>query len=98
LAANTGLSSEEIKAAASDGPVSGIAPDYVLVCRAVDELSTRVHGFGAPRGVWVAAPAVRPDGLIGEGASQDLRLFQHLAARRPSALIAGKVKRVHSGL
>ena len=40
LAANAGLSPEEIKAAASDGPVSGIAPDYVLVCRATDELST----------------------------------------------------------
>jgi hypothetical protein len=39
MAANTGLSSEEIKAAAS-GPVSGIAPEYVLVCRAADELST----------------------------------------------------------
>ena len=39
IAANTGLSPEEINAA-TDRPVSGIAPDYVLVCRAADELST----------------------------------------------------------
>ena len=40
IAANTGLSSEEIEAAASNGPVTGINPDYVLVCKASDELST----------------------------------------------------------
>ena len=40
MAANTGLSSEEIEAAASNGPVTGINPEYVLVCKATDELST----------------------------------------------------------
>ncbi len=40
MAKNTGLSPGEIEAAASDGPVAGINPDYVLVCRATDELST----------------------------------------------------------
>jgi alkylhydroperoxidase family enzyme len=40
MAANAGLSSEEIEAAASDGPVTGINPEYVLVCKATDELST----------------------------------------------------------
>jgi alkylhydroperoxidase/carboxymuconolactone decarboxylase family protein YurZ len=34
MAANTGLSSEEIDAAASNGPVIGINPEYVLVCKA----------------------------------------------------------------
>jgi len=41
LARNTGLSAQEIDAALGDGPVSGIDPDYVLLCRAVDELSTQ---------------------------------------------------------
>ena len=36
---NTGLSPAEIEAAASDGPVVGIDRDYVLACRATDELS-----------------------------------------------------------
>jgi alkylhydroperoxidase family enzyme len=40
MAKNVGLSPEEIDAAASDGPVHGINPEYVLVCRATDELST----------------------------------------------------------
>jgi hypothetical protein len=40
MAKNTGLSPEEINAAASDGPVAGIDPEYVLVCKATDELST----------------------------------------------------------
>lgn len=40
MAANTGLSSEEIEAAASNGPVTGVNPEYVLVCKATDELST----------------------------------------------------------
>ena len=39
MAKNMGLSAEEVAAAASDGPVSGINPDYVLVCQATDELS-----------------------------------------------------------
>jgi alkylhydroperoxidase family enzyme len=40
MAANAGLSVQEIKAAASDGPVLDINPDYVLICRATDELSS----------------------------------------------------------
>jgi alkylhydroperoxidase family enzyme len=40
MAKNAGLSSAEIDAAAGDGPVSGINPEYVLVCKATDELST----------------------------------------------------------
>jgi alkylhydroperoxidase family enzyme len=36
---NTGLSAEEIDATATDGPVAGINPEYVLVCKATDELS-----------------------------------------------------------
>jgi len=40
MAANAGLSAQEIKAAASDGPVLDINPDYVLICRATDELSS----------------------------------------------------------
>jgi alkylhydroperoxidase family enzyme len=39
MARNAGLTDEEILAAESDGPVSGIAPEYVLVCTAADELS-----------------------------------------------------------
>ena len=39
MAMNTGLSSNEIDAAGSDGPVAGINPDYVLICKATDELS-----------------------------------------------------------
>jgi alkylhydroperoxidase family enzyme len=39
MAKNAGLSPAEIDAAASDGPVSGINPEYVLVCKATDELS-----------------------------------------------------------
>jgi alkylhydroperoxidase family enzyme len=39
MARNTGLTSEEIDAAGSDGPVTGVNPDYVLVCKATDELS-----------------------------------------------------------
>jgi len=34
-----GLSAAEIDAAATDGPVSGINPEYILVCKATDELS-----------------------------------------------------------
>jgi alkylhydroperoxidase family enzyme len=39
MAKNVGLSSKEIDAAASDGPVVGIDPEYILVCKATDELS-----------------------------------------------------------
>ena len=38
MARNAGLSSQEIRAAAADGPVEGIDPEYVLICRATDEL------------------------------------------------------------
>ena len=40
MAKNTGLSAIEIEAAGSDGPLVGINPEYVLVCKATDELST----------------------------------------------------------
>jgi alkylhydroperoxidase family enzyme len=36
MARNVGLSSKEIDAAASEGPVVGINPEYVLVCKATD--------------------------------------------------------------
>ena len=39
MARNVGLSPKEINAAASDGPVTGIDPEYVLVAKATDELS-----------------------------------------------------------
>ena len=39
LSLNNGLSHEEIEAAATDGPVTGPDPDFVLVCRATDEMS-----------------------------------------------------------
>ncbi len=39
MAKNVGLTPEEIEAAASDGPVSGINPEYVLICEATDQLS-----------------------------------------------------------
>jgi alkylhydroperoxidase family enzyme len=39
MAKNTGLSAREIDAAAGDSPVTGINPEYVLVCNATDELS-----------------------------------------------------------
>jgi alkylhydroperoxidase family enzyme len=38
MASNAGLSDADISAAASDGPVTGIDPEYVLICRATDEL------------------------------------------------------------
>ena len=38
MAANAGLTDAEIDAAGSDGPVAGVAPDYVLICAATDEL------------------------------------------------------------
>ena len=39
MAANIGLSQTEIDAAASDGPVENVDEDYVLACKATDELS-----------------------------------------------------------
>jgi alkylhydroperoxidase family enzyme len=39
LARNIGLSDDEIAAVGSGGPVEGINPQYVLVCKATDELS-----------------------------------------------------------
>jgi len=39
LARNVGLSDLEIEAAGSEGAVTGIHADYVLICRATDELS-----------------------------------------------------------
>jgi Carboxymuconolactone decarboxylase family len=38
FATNAGLTTAEIEATTSDGPVSGVAPDYVLFCSATDEL------------------------------------------------------------
>ncbi len=38
MASNAGLTEAEIEATTSDGPVSGVAPDYVLICTATDEL------------------------------------------------------------
>ena len=38
FASNAGLTGTEIEATTSDGPVSGVAPDYVLICTATDEL------------------------------------------------------------
>jgi alkylhydroperoxidase family enzyme len=39
MSLNNGLTQVEIDAAAADGPVVGIGSDYVLVCRATDEMS-----------------------------------------------------------
>ena len=39
MAKNAGLSDEEIAAVASDGPVTGIDKDYILLCQATDELT-----------------------------------------------------------
>ncbi len=38
MASNAGLTDAEIEATTSDGPVSGVAPDYVLICTATDEM------------------------------------------------------------
>ena len=38
MALNTGVSQGEIDAVAVDGPVQGLAPDYMLGCTATDEL------------------------------------------------------------
>ena len=38
MARNAGLSSQEIEAAAGEGPVEGIDQEYVLICAATDEL------------------------------------------------------------
>jgi len=40
FASNVGLSENEIMAASVDGPVTSIDPEYVLLCKATDELST----------------------------------------------------------
>jgi hypothetical protein len=39
IAINAGLSRDEIAAAAFDGPVAGVCEEYVVICRATDELS-----------------------------------------------------------
>ena len=38
MASNAGLTDIEIQATTSNGPVTGIAPEYVLICNATDEL------------------------------------------------------------
>jgi Carboxymuconolactone decarboxylase family len=38
FATNAGLTDTDIEATTSDGPVSGVAPDYLLICTATDEL------------------------------------------------------------
>jgi hypothetical protein len=38
MASNAGLTAAEIEATTSEGPVSGVAPEYVLICTATDEL------------------------------------------------------------
>ncbi len=38
MASNAGLTKAEIEATTSEGPVSGVAPEYVLICTATDEL------------------------------------------------------------
>lgn len=43
MAANAGLTPEEIRAVAADGPVEGMAADYVLLCRAADEMYGATH-------------------------------------------------------
>jgi len=43
LAKNIGLSDLEIEAAGSEGAVSGIHVDYVLICKATDELSVSAN-------------------------------------------------------
>ena len=39
MSLNNGLSQLEVEAAGSDGPVTGVKEDYVLICKATDELS-----------------------------------------------------------
>ncbi|UMB69541.1 carboxymuconolactone decarboxylase family protein [Mycobacterium paraterrae] len=43
MAANAGLTPAEIDAIAADGAVRGIADDYVLLCRAADEMYGATH-------------------------------------------------------
>jgi Carboxymuconolactone decarboxylase family len=38
MASNAGLTEAEIEATTSEGPVSGVAPEYILICTATDEL------------------------------------------------------------
>lgn len=40
FAGNVGISDDEISAVTVDGPVTGINPEYVLLCRAIDEMCT----------------------------------------------------------
>lgn len=40
FARNVGLSEAEITAVSADGPVSGVDPEYILLTKATDELST----------------------------------------------------------
>jgi alkylhydroperoxidase family enzyme len=41
FARNVGLTDADIAAVSADGPVSGVDPEYVLLCKATDELSTK---------------------------------------------------------
>lgn len=40
FARNVGLTEADIAAVSADGPVSGVDPEYVLLCKATDEMST----------------------------------------------------------
>jgi len=40
MSLNNGLTHEDVEAAGAEGPVAGINPDYVLLCRAVDDMPT----------------------------------------------------------
>jgi alkylhydroperoxidase family enzyme len=41
FAKNVGLTDADIAAVSSDGPVSGVDPEYVLLCKATDEMTTK---------------------------------------------------------
>ena len=41
IARNNSLTAEEVDAAVGEKPVAGLRPEYVLICRMVDELTTR---------------------------------------------------------
>jgi alkylhydroperoxidase family enzyme len=40
FASNVGLSDDEINAVTADGPVTGVNPGYVPLCKATDEMSS----------------------------------------------------------
>jgi alkylhydroperoxidase family enzyme len=40
FARNVGLTDADLSAVSADGPVTGVDPEYVLLCKATDELST----------------------------------------------------------